>query len=118
MSTPSRDGISQINPADAVQIAARGDAILIDVRDPGEVAQSGKAASAIHIPLATFRMLADPASPECLPELKQGKPVIVYCAAGGRAQMACQMLVQFGYGDVSNLGGLRDWAAAGGTLEP
>lgn len=101
--------------AEAIAKAETGEIVLIDIREPTEIAQSGKAQGAIAIPTAALRMRADPSSPECLPELKQGKPVCVYCASGARSGMAKGMLSRMGH-EVHNIGGLGHWVQAGGQL--
>lgn len=110
-------GVMHMAPKTAISEVAKGAIILIDVRDGGEVLASGKAAGALHLPLAALRMKADPASPECDPALKLGKPLVLYCASGARSNAAGQMLMKMGYEDVRNIGGLRDWAIAGGAIE-
>ncbi len=102
---------------EAVRRAAAGEITLIDVRDHNEVAQSGKAKGAIHIPLFMLNTKADPRHPEFHPALSTDKPVAVYCASGARSQMAGQALAQFGFSEVYNLGGLFHWQAAGGAIE-
>ena len=101
---------------DAIPQVADGSLVLIDIREFGEVAASGKAKGAIHIPTAQLRMKADPRSPECHPTLKSGKPVALYCASGGRAAMAQGLMRQLGHETVHNLGGLAHWAQAGGEM--
>lgn len=88
--------------------------LLIDVREVAEAKASGVAQGAKLIPLSLLPLKADPRQPGC--ELPQGLPVAVYCAAGGRAGMAVDVLTRMGYGPVVNLGGLRDWAAGGGAV--
>jgi len=102
---------------EAVAKAARGEITLIDVRDHTEIAQTGKAKGAINIPLFMLNTKADPRHPEFHPDLSTDKPVAVYCASGARSQMAGQALVQFGFSEVYNLGGLFHWQAAGGLVE-
>lgn len=102
---------------DAIVDAQAGKIVLIDVREPGEVRASGKARGAINLPMTVIAMKCDPRSPECIAELKSGKPVALYCASGGRSGMAAQALRRMGYADVHNLGGFSDWAAAGGPVE-
>ncbi len=101
--------------ADVIAQCTSGEMILIDVREPGEIAASGAAAPALRVPLATLRMKADPSSPECLPQLKNGKPIAVYCASGGRSGMAANTLNQMGY-EAHNIGGFGNWRAAGGAV--
>ncbi len=95
---------------------ALGQMLLIDVREIAEVKASGKAEGASVIPLSLLPVKADPKQPGT--PLKQGLPVAVYCASGGRSGMAANVLERLGYGPVSNLGGLRDWAAGGGKVVP
>lgn len=108
--------VPRLTAAEAVARVRAGDLTLIDVRDPGELAATGRAEGALHVPLAVLRMRCDPSSPECLPELSTDRPVAVYCASGGRSQMAAQMLTSMGYREVHNIGGLFDWQAAGGAI--
>ena len=84
------------------------DAPVLDVREANEILASGKAAGALHIPLAMVPLHAEA-------KIAAGKPVAVYCAVGGRAGMATQALVKLGY-DAHNIGGFGDWAAAGGPV--
>lgn len=94
---------------------ARKEAYLVDVRELAELKASGKARGALHIPLATLPLKAAPAAPDAL--IAPGKPVAVYCAAGGRSAQAAAVLERMGYGPVWNIGGLSDWTARGGQIE-
>ena len=98
----------RLSATDAVTKAAEGTITVIDVREAAEIAVSGMAAGALHIPLALVPLQAEA-------KIARGKPVAVYCAIGGRAGMATQALVKLGY-DAHNIGGLGDWAAAGGPV--
>lgn len=104
------------DPRELIRMAESGEAIVIDIREPGEVRATGKAACALHIPMATLRTKCDPACDECAVELKNDKPVILYCASGGRASMATRLMKQLGHKQVWNLGGLSHWQAAGGKI--
>ena len=90
---------------------------LIDVREHGEVAMSGKAKGALHIPLMMLQFRADPAHPDFEPLLDRDAKIAVYCASGGRSGGAVQLLKRLGYTDVHNIGGLGHWVQAGGALE-
>ncbi|MBS0124401.1 rhodanese-like domain-containing protein [Thetidibacter halocola] len=102
--------------AQAIPLVEAGEIVLIDIREPMEIAMSGKAKGALAIPTAALAMRADPRSPECLAELKSGKPVAVYCASGARSSMAKGMLARMGH-EVYNIGGLAHWQQAGGAIE-
>lgn len=92
-------------------------ALLLDIRDSAELAASGKAVGSVHIPRGSLELKADPASPSYDPELRQDRPVVLHCAAGGRAALAGKLLMDMGYTQVYNLGGFKDWVAAGGPVE-
>ena len=90
---------------------------MVDVREASEVQQSGKVSGAIHVPRGLLEFVADPQSPSHDPRFATDKPVIVYCAGGGRAALAGQALKEMGYGDVYNLGGFADWVDIGGAID-
>jgi len=102
----------------AVAGASDGSVIVIDVRDHGELAMSGKAKGALHIPLMRLRDMADPRHPDFRQELSREATIALYCASGARSNAAAQMLQQLGYTEVHNIGGLGHWVQAGGAVEP
>ncbi|HIJ89639.1 MAG: rhodanese-like domain-containing protein [Desulfobulbaceae bacterium] len=84
-------------------MAARGaDAYqLLDVRQPKEY-EDGHLPGAILIPLREL--------PGRLGELDKEKPVIVYCAVGGRSKAAAQLLAGKDFASVYNMtGGIKAW---------
>lgn len=101
--------------AEIAAMVAKGEMLLLDVREAAELATTGKAKGALHIPLGILPLKADPKAPDA--PISPGRPVAVYCAAGARAGRAMQMLQDLGYGPVVNLGGLGDWVACGGQVE-
>ncbi|MCW2688390.1 MAG: putative Rhodanese-related sulfurtransferase [Mycobacterium sp.] len=109
--------VPRITPEKAQEMITNGDALVVDVRDAPEVDKSGKVAGAVHVPRGMLEFRADPESPYYDPDFAKDKPVIVYCAAGGRAALSGQTLKEMGYEQVYNLGGFRDWADSGGALD-
>ena len=74
---------------------------LLDVRQPGEY--EGE-----HIPGA--KLIPLPGLKDGLKQLESQKPVLVYCAVGGRSLAAAQLLSGFGFQEVYNLkGGIKAW---------
>ncbi|GHG87485.1 rhodanese-like domain-containing protein [Pseudodonghicola xiamenensis] len=106
-----------MTPAEAVAGAKTGNVIVIDVRDQGEVALSGKAKGALHLPLMRLQDLADPRHPDFCGKLTPDCKIACYCASGGRSGRAVQILERLGYSNVSNIGGLGHWVRAGGQVE-
>jgi len=80
---------------------AEGSFTLLDVRQPGEYEQS-------RIPGAKLIPLPD--LPGRVSELDPDKPVLTYCAIGGRSRAAAQYLSGQGFKEVYNLkGGIAAW---------
>jgi rhodanese-related sulfurtransferase len=109
--------VPRITPEQAKELIQAGNAVVVDVRDAAEVSKSGKVAGAVHIPRGMVEFRADSESPYYDEKLAKDKPVIVYCASGGRAALSGQALKEMGYGEVYNLGGFNDWAEAGGAVD-
>lgn len=96
----------------AAEIAAG--ALLVDLREPAELAQHGTIAGAIHAPRGMIEFYADATSPYHRAEFTPGRRIILHCASGGRSALAADTLQQMGYGNVAHLdGGLNAWKAAG-----
>lgn len=106
-----------MRPQDAVRGAGDGSVIVIDVREHGELAMSGKARGAIHIPLMRLAHMADPRHPDFHSALRTDATIALYCASGARSGSAQMLLRQLGYRDVHNIGGLGHWVQAGGQIE-
>ena len=73
---------------------------LIDVRQPYE--RSLCHIGGEHVPLPSFEMHIN--------QLDKNKPTVVYCKSGGRSVLACKMLLDAGFNQVSHLhGGILEW---------
>lgn len=109
--------VPRITPAQARDMMAKGNTLVVDVRDGAEVAASGKVAGAVHVSRGLLEFRADPESPTHDKNFARDKAVILYCGSGGRAALAGKLLKDMGYGQVYNLGGFKDWADSGGKVE-
>lgn len=75
--------------------------VLLDVRQPREY-ERDHIAGAVFVPL--------PELADRLDELPRDRPVIAYCAVGGRSSMAARFLAARGFDEVYNLtGGIEAW---------
>ncbi|OBB70860.1 rhodanese-like domain-containing protein [Mycobacterium sp. 852014-52144_SCH5372336] len=108
--------VPKISHAEAKEMIDKG-ALVVDVRDAPELEKSGKVAGAVHVPRGMLEFRADPESPYHDQNFAKDKPVIVYCASGGRSALSGQALKELGYQDVYNLGAFGDWADSGGVVE-
>jgi rhodanese-related sulfurtransferase len=109
--------VPRITAAQAQELIAKGNALVVDVRDAPEVQQSGKVTGAVHVPRGMLEFRADPEAPSHDHHFGKDKTVIVYCASGGRSALAGQVLKEMGYGEVYNLGAFKDWADSGGAID-
>ena len=108
--------VPRINQADAAAMIDKG-ALVVDLRDSAEIAASGKVPGAVAVSRGLLEFRADPDVPTHDANFRKDRPVIVYCASGGRAALAGKTLLDMGFDNVRNLGGFKDWAEAGGKVE-
>lgn len=74
---------------------------LLDVRQPGEYEKN-------HIPGSKLIPISE--LDKRLDEIDPSKPVLTYCAIGGRSRVASQMLAGKGFDQVINMsGGIKAW---------
>ena len=109
--------VPKVTPAQAKELIAKGNTLIVDVRDGPEVQASGKVAGAVHVSRGMLEFRADPDLPSHDKNFSKDKTVILYCGSGGRAALAGKMLKDLGYDRVLNLGGFKDWADSGGAVE-
>jgi rhodanese-related sulfurtransferase len=109
--------VPKISPAEARDMIAKGNTLVVDIRDGTEVAASGKVVGAVHVSRGLLEFRADPEAPTHDKNFSKDKTVLLYCASGGRAALAGKLLKDMGYGQVYNMGGFKDWADSGGAVE-
>jgi len=88
--------------------AARGSALLVDIRDPDEYA-SGHVPGAVLIPMSQLANRVD--------EIDKTLPVFVICASGNRSSAMTDLLRASGFDAVSVAGGTAAWTRSGRPLE-
>lgn len=96
----------ELHPNDAAAyIKANPGLQLIDVRSAEEHRQARLAGSKL-ISLQTLQVR--------LSELDKKKPLLIYCASGGRSGMALGLLHQSGFSQAKHIaGGIMTWAECG-----
>src|SRR5919201_7065039 len=92
--------VPKITPAEARDMIAKGNVLVVDVRDAPEVEKSGKVAGAVHVSRGMLEFRADPDSPYHDKNFSRDKNVILYCASGGRSALAGKTLKELGYDKV------------------
>jgi rhodanese-related sulfurtransferase len=100
-----------VDPLQATHLINREDALVLDVREPGEFG-AGHVLGAKNVPIARLETPA--------PEIakRKDKPVVVYCDGGDRSAKALALLKKQGFTRAANLsGGLKAWQQAGLPVE-
>jgi len=109
--------VPRVSPDEAKKLLGKADVLFLDVREPGEVAASGKVPGALAVPRGLVEFRADPASPMHDSAFDRAKTIVAYCASGGRSALVGKVLKDMGYANVRNLGGFKGWVDAGGEVE-
>ncbi len=100
-----------LSPAEAAKLVADGQAVLVDVREPSEWAESGVAAPAALLPKSEFDAGLIGEWKDFLAKAGD-KQIITYCRSGKRAGAVAAALAEKGH-KVANAGTFKDWQAAG-----
>lgn len=96
----------QITPNDAKRIMDSGtEYVLLDVREQDEF-DEGHIPGAMLLPYTRIEDLALKMLPD------KEKLILVYCRSGRRSKIASESLVNLGYTNVKEFGGIIDWTWA------
>jgi len=88
-------------------IKSKEGVVILDVRTLEEVA-TGVIEGSTHLDIYSTNFKST------LEGMDKDKPVMVYCAVGGRSGQAMQMIKKMGFKEVYNLsGGIRAWQSEG-----
>ncbi len=88
-----------VSPAEAAELAKDlDDVIILDVREPDEVAK-GKIEGSVHVPRGVLEMKIEKIVPD------EDRPILVHCAKGGRAALSACALQDMGYANVRFIDG-------------
>jgi len=109
--------VPKITPDKARDLIAKGNTLIVDVRDAPEVEKNGKVAGAVNVSRGMLEFRADPESPYHDKNFSKDRTVILYCASGGRSALSGKVLKDMGYKEVYNLGAFKDWAESGGAVD-
>jgi rhodanese-related sulfurtransferase len=117
MMADANGAVPRVTVEQAQKLIAEDGALLVDVRDGTEVAASGKLRGAVHVSRGMIEFRADADTPYHDPAFAVDRPIILYCASGGRSALAAKTLKDMGYAKVFNLGGFKDAEEAGAPTE-
>ncbi|MFC2145635.1 rhodanese-like domain-containing protein [Actinomycetota bacterium] len=97
--------IKPIDPEEVYEIIKNDeDYLIVDVRTIEEY-NSGHIEGALLLPVQELE--------DRLNELPMDKPIIVYCRSGNRSRTAAEILVNNGFMQIYDMGGISDWIDKG-----
>ena len=114
----AREAVEAVSPQEA-QARMQQDprTLVVDVREPGGIAETGAIPGSVNVPLGTLAIQADQELPEEMrnPELQdRSRPIVTTCALGGQAALAAKTLKDMGFENVRFIeGGFKGWSDAG-----
>ncbi len=92
---------------------AGGQHLFVDLRDIRELEREGVIPGAVHAPRGMLEFWVDPESPYFHKAFAEGKPLVLFCAAGWRSALAAKTLQDMGLEGVSHVdGGFAAWKAS------
>ncbi|MEZ5843111.1 MAG: rhodanese-like domain-containing protein [Hyphomicrobiaceae bacterium] len=114
----ARQAIKEYTAEEAIRKAADPNVVLVDIRDPRELAREGKVPGAFHAPRGMLEFWIDPASPYHKAIFAQDKEFVFFCAGGMRSVLATKVAQDMGLKPVAHIiGGFGAWKQAGGAVE-
>lgn len=118
MVADAKQNVENLSPDQLARELEAGDALLVDLREPGERTENGTIPGAVSAPRGMLEFWADPSSPYHRAEFDPNRRTILHCASGGRSALGAQTLLQLGYQNVAHLdGGLKAWQEQGKPIE-
>ncbi len=111
--------IETLSIEDALKLHGRDDVVLVDIRDPRELARDGKVPGAFHCTRGMLEFWIDPESPYHKAKFAEDKRFVFFCAGGMRSALAAHTAHRMGLKPVAHIkGGFGAWKNAGGPVEP
>jgi len=98
----------ELSPEIVAELLARGNAQLVDVREPYEH-EAGRIVGARHVELGALAAEAD--------SIERERPVVFYCRVGARSAMATQAFAAAGWDAYNLSGGIVGWVHAGLAID-
>ena len=93
----------QITQEEAKEMMDTQDVVILDVREQNEY-DGGHIPGAVLLPVGT---IDEAAAAEVLPD--KDSTVLVYCRSGNRSKTASSKLVELGYTNIYEFGGINTW---------
>lgn len=110
--------IETMSVADVKAAVERGEAVIVDIRDPRELEREGRIPGSFPCTRGMLEFWIDPESPYAKPVFQENKKFIFHCASGWRSALAAKTAQDMGLKPVAHLGGgFKAWRDAGEAVE-
>lgn len=90
--------IKTISAEEALKLSEDNQCNLIDLREEGEIKNTGKIENSIHVPRGLLEFSINNI-------IDTNKDIVLFCAAGGRSALAAKTLNDMGFKNVSHVQG-------------
>ena len=98
--------IKTISADEALNLSKNNECNLIDIREEGELRNTGVIENSMHIPRGLLEFSLNANSPLVQNNLiDTKKDIVLFCAAGGRSALAAKTLKEMGFKNVSHVEG-------------
>jgi rhodanese-related sulfurtransferase len=98
----------ELSPEIVAEMLRRGEAQLVDVREPYEH-EAGSIAGSRHVELGALAAEAE--------SIPRDQPVVFYCRVGARSAMATQAFAASGWDAYNLAGGIVGWVMSGQPID-
>ena len=112
----ANDIVKRIDTNEAIKKHGSDETIFIDVRDIADTQKTGTIKDCLTIPRGFLEFAADDKTPYFNQKLNKNSEIILVCGAGGQAALAGKTLIDMGYANVKNVGGIGDWEKNNGPM--
>ena len=98
--------VKTITADEALKLFSDGACSLIDIREKGELDQTGRIENSNHIPRGMLEFWLDPEGPYFKSgKIDINKEMVLFCAGGLRSALAAKSLKEMGFEKVSHIDG-------------
>lgn len=114
----AKGALTEYSVEDVQAMAGNENVVLVDIRDPRELAREGKMPGAFHCPRGMLEFWICPDSPYHKPVFAEDKEFVFFCAGAMRSALAAKIAQDMGLKPVAHmLGGFGAWKKAGAAVE-
>ena len=98
--------VKTITADEALKLYNEGTCNLIDIREKGELENTGRVENSNHIPRGMLEFWMDPQGPYFKSgKLNMDKEMVLFCAGGLRSALAAKTLKEMGFKKISHIDG-------------